>query len=453
MHSANLNLVLLALLLAPVTSVLGQHLKAVSGATIIDGTGRAPLRDAVVVIRGRRISAVGPRSSTKVPHGAKTIDARGKYLIPGLADMHNHLGDGTFSLSEGPPDFKKNLARMLGWGFTNLFHMGIPDLQIFADLKLAAAGDDSPFPHFRGVGVRFTAKGGHGAALGAYTPDSPQEARAQVRKLKNADVYGVKIVYDDLSYVTDEHRPMLPLEVVAAIIDEAHEQRLKAYVHAPILKHAKEVLRLGADGLVHAIISDPVDDELISLMRKNQAVYISTHAIFESVADLRGWAQRISAFNQRGWVSEKIIRVGMNPKSIEQWEARWNKLSIAKAKLPFLRQNLKKLQESGVVIVLGSDTPSGGAGTGVVLGLASQLELTLMVEAGLTTTEALQAATLNAARMLALERDLGTIEPGKIADLLILNADPLADIGNVRTITGIIKGGKLYNPTKLLNAL
>lgn len=434
------------------TSIKGQDLKVITGATIVDGTGGAPIKDAVIVIKASRISAVGSRSSTNVPRAAEIIDARGKYVIPGLADMHNHLGDGTFDLREAPPDFKKNLRRMLGWGFTSLFHMGIPDLQTFADLKLAAAADDSPYPRFHGVGVRFSAKGGHGASLGAYTPDSPAEARGQVRELKKANVYGVKIVYDDLSYVTDEPRPMLPLEVVAAIIDEAHKQDLKAYVHAPVLKHAKEVLELGADGLVHAIVSDPVDDELISLLKKNQAAYITTHAIFESVADLGAWARRVSAFNNRGLVPEEIIKVGMNPSAIEQWEARWKNLSIAKAKLPLLRQNLKRLHEAGVWIVLGSDTPSAGTGTGVLLGLASQLELTLMVEAGLTMTEALQTATLNSARMVGLEKDLGSIEAGKLADLLILDADPLKDSGNIRTIHRIIKGGKLYNPTDLLNA-
>jgi len=438
------------LLAAAMASGQAKNVKVITGVTLIDGTRRAPLKNAVILIEGARIKRVGPRSRTHLPRGAATIDARGKYVIPGLADMHNHLGDGTFSLSEGPSNFRKNLALMLGWGFTTVFDQGIPDLKSFADLKSLATADTALYPHFFGVGVRFAARGGHGASLGAYTPESPDEARRQVRELKAASVDAVKIVYDDLSYVTNQPRPMLKSEVVAAIIDEAHKQGLKAYVHAPVLKYAKEVLQAGADGLVHGIISEPVDDEFVSLMKKNHAVYITTHAIFESVADTGDWARREAAFDDRGIVSKEVFELGVNPTRVKEWEARWNNLSIAKANLPVLRANLKRLQDAGILVVLGSDTSSAGSGTGIVLGLASQLELTLLVEAGLTPLEALQAATINAAQMIGREKDLGTVEPGKLADLLILEANPLSDIGNVRRIYRVIKGGIEHDPVELL---
>jgi imidazolonepropionase-like amidohydrolase len=423
----------------------------ITGATLIDGTDRAPIRDAVIVIQGTRISQVGRREKTKIPSGAQLIDARGMYLVPGLADMHNHLGDGTFSLSEGPSDFKRNLARMLGWGFTSLFDQGIPALKPFAELKQLAADDAARYPHFYGVGVRFAAKGGHGSALGAYTPETSEEARGQVRELKAANVDAVKIVYDDLGYVMKQPRPMLKPEVVAAIIDEAHKQGLKAYVHAPVLKYAKEVLRDGADGLVHGVISDPVDDEFIALMKKNKAVYITTFGIFEAAANLGAWARREASFNDRGFVAKEIFEYGMNPATVNQWEVRLDNLSEAKTKMPLLRSNLKKLHDAGILIVLGSDTSSAGSGAGVVLGLASQLEMTLIVEAGLTPLESLQTATINAAVMVGRERDLGTLEPGKLADLLILEADPLTDIGNVRRINNVVKGGVVYDPSELRN--
>ncbi len=429
-----------------------QTTKAITGATLIDGTGRAPVTDAVIIIDGTRIRQVGRRDRTKIPNGAQLIDVRGMYVTPGLADMHNHLGDGTFSLSEGPSDFKKNLARMLGWGFTAVFDQGIPALKPFVDLKRLAADDSAPYPHFFGVGVRFAAKGGHGSALGAYTPETSDEARSQVRELKATNVDAVKIVYDDLGYVMKQPKPMLKPEVVAAIIDEAHKQGLKAYVHAPVLKYAKEVLRDGADGLVHGIISDPVDDEFISLMKKNGAVYITTHAIFEAAADLGGWARREASFDVRGLIPREVFEVGTNPATVRQWEARLDNLSEAKGKLPILRANLKKLHDAGVLTVLGSDTSSAGSGSGLVLGLASQLELTLLVEAGLTPREALQAATINAARMVGREREFGTVEQGKLANLLILEADPLADIGNVRRIYRVVKGGVVYDPAELLRA-
>lgn len=425
--------------------------KVITGATLIDGTGRTPIKDSAIVIQGTRISEVGERDKMKIPRGAQLIDARGMYLVPGLADMHNHLGDGTFNLNEEPSDFKSNLARMLGWGFTSIFDQGIPALKPFAELKQLASNDAAPYPHFYGVGVRFAAKGGHGSALGAYTPETPEEARGQVRELRAANVDAVKIVYDDLAYVMKEPRPMLKPGVVAAIIDEAHKQGLKAYVHAPVLKYAKEVLREGADGLVHGVISDPVDDEFISLMKRNRAVYITTFAIFEAAADLGAWARREAAFNDRGFVAKEVLELGMSPATVNQWEGRLDNLAEAKTKLPLLGSNLKKLHDAGVLIVLGSDTSSAGSGAGVVLGLASQLEMTLLVEAGLTPLESLQTATINAARMVGRERDLGTLERGKLADLLILEADPLADIGNVRRIHKVVKAGVVYDPAALRN--
>src|SRR5262249_24612243 len=153
-------------------------------------------------------------------------------------------------------------------------------------------------------------------------------------QLKAANVDAVKLVHDDLSYVTTQLRPMLKPDVVAAIIDEAHKQGLKAYVHAPILKHAKEGLRAGADGLVHGSIFDPVDDEFIALMKRNHAVYISTHSIFEAAADIAGWARREAAFDERGLVPKEVFTLGMNSEHVRQWEARLDRISYCKAKLP-----------------------------------------------------------------------------------------------------------------------
>jgi imidazolonepropionase-like amidohydrolase len=439
-------------LLAAQLAVGQANVTFVTGATVIDGTGRPPIRNAAIRIDGARITEVGPRSRIKIPPGSLTIDARGKFVIAGLADMHNHLGDGTFSFDESPPDLKKNLARMLAFGFTTVFHQGIPDLKSYVELKNLAVRDTAAFPHFYGVGVRFAASGGHGSSFGAYTPATPEDARRNVRELKAANVDAVKVVYDDLSYVTDQPRPTLKPEVVAAIIDEARQQGLKSYIHAPILKYAKEVLRAGADGLVHGVISEPVDDEFIALMKKNRAVYIATHAIFESVSDLGGWARREAAFDRRGLIPSAVIQHGMNPATIKQWEARWAKLTVAKAKLPLLRANTKRLQDAGVLVVLGSDTASAGSGTGVLLGLASQIELSLMVEAGLTPLQAIQSATINAAKMIGKESEMGTVEAGRLADLLILDADPLENIENVHLIYRVIKGGVEYDPAKLLTA-
>jgi imidazolonepropionase-like amidohydrolase len=417
--------------------------KVIEGATLIDGTGRAPLQNATIVIEGSRIRRIGTKDNLKIPKGAEVIDARGKFVIPGLSDMHNHLDSDSIGITQHTQDFKRSLQRMLGWGYTLIFDPASRDLSMLPELKRLSSPDTAPYPHYYGIGRTFGAKGGHGPQT-KYTPETPNEARTAVREVKRAGTDAIKIYYTDLIYVTTNVRPMLKPEVMAAIVDEAHKQGLKVYVHAPVLKYAKEVLRAGVDGLAHGILSDPVDDEFITLMKKNRAVYVATNAVFNSVADLTGWSRRAQAADDNGIIPEAIFKAGMSPELEKQWNSRWNNIAYTRERLPILQANLRKVYAAGIPVVLGSDS------SGAFVGLASQIELSLEAEAGLTPLQIIQTATLNAAKMVNREQDLGSVEEGKLADLLILNADPLADIANIRKIYRIVKGGVVYEQAQLL---
>lgn len=429
-------------LLIVAVSAQSQKIKVITGATIIDSTKPEPIKDAVIVIEGDRIKKIGARSGIEIPKGVQIIDASGKFIIPGLADMHNHLGNGSLSFER--QDLKKNLAQLLAWGITTVFDTAI-DMKSFAELKQASSADNAPYPRFFAVGRLFGAKGGWGSSQGGYTPETPDEARAAVRELRAADVAAIKLVYDDMSWLTKRTMPMLKPEVMSAIIDEAHKQGLKAYVHAPILKYAKEALKAGADGLVHGIISDPIDNEFISLMKKNRAVYISTLALYEASADIAGWSKREAAFDERGLIKKEVYDALTSTATAKRWEEIWNNATYVKERLPVLRANLKKLSDAGVLITTGTDTGVPG----VLLGVSSQLELALHTEAGLKPKEVIRAATMSAALMIGREKDLGSVEAGKFADLVVLDANPLADIRNIRRINKIIKGGEVYTSTEL----
>jgi len=407
-----------------------QGVKVITGVTVIDGTAREPIKDAVIVIDGSRIREVGPARTITLPSGATTIDAQGKFVIPGLADMHNHHLTG--GLNFGRQDLKRNLQRLLTSGVTTTFSMSA-DSASFADLKRAAAGDSAPYPRFYGVGPGF-------ATLGGYRPNTPAEARDLVRRLKSENVDAIKIAYDDMSWATTQAIPALNPNVMAAIISESHVVGLKAYVHAPILKYAKEALRAGADGLVHGIVSDPVDEEFIALMKKNGAVYISTLSLFEACADIRGWTRRLEAFDQKGTL-KAMWTEWANPASLRQFEAIYNNTSYVTKRMPIVRANLKQVSQAGIPIVAGTDTGFPG----VVLGVSSVMEIVLHVDAGLSPQAAIQAATISAAAMTGHEKELGTIEAGKLADLVVLDADPMADISNLRRIYRVIKGGVVYS--------
>jgi imidazolonepropionase-like amidohydrolase len=428
----------------PIVSAQPQNVVVISGATVIDSTGHDPIGDAVIVIEGNRIKQVGAKNRIKPSKNAQMIDARGKFVIPGLADMHQHLGNGYYLRGQGgPQDAQQNLAQMLAWGFTTIFSPGSSN---FTSLKALANKDDSPMPRFFGTGRVITVKDGHGSApvFHSYLPDTPGEARANVREMKMAGVDAIKFIYDDGARDGRKPVPMMKPEVMQAIIDEAHKLGLKAYAHATNLQQAKEVLRAGGDGLAHAVVSEPVDDEFIGLMKRNRAIYITTHSLFNGLADIAAWMQRLEALDERGVVPKEVYERFKNPEGVNSYYSIFGKFN--EARLQYLKTNLRKVFDAGILVVAGTDTGVPG----VLLGISSQMELVLLVEDGLKPAEALGTATLNAAKMLGREKYEGTVEEGKFADLLILDADPFADISNIRRIHRVIKAGVVYDPANLL---
>ena len=307
--------------ICPIVKAQAQNVVVISGATIISGTGRSLIKDAVIVIEGNRIKQVGAKSKIKMPKRAQVIDATGKYVIPGLADMHIHPGNG-FSLQiQGVaerPNFKNDCAQMLAWGFTTVFSTSGPGLGDFAELRDFANRDDSPMPRFFVVGLTFSTKGGHASRLAIFLPETPDEARIKVHELKAAGVDAIKLIYDDMASVRVPI-PMMKPEVMRAIIDEAHKQNLKAYVHALGLQHAKEALRAGVDGLVHAVVDEPVDDEFIALMKKNRAVYVTTHALYNAFVDIEAWMRKLENMDERGIVPKETYERFKSPDGVRAY--------------------------------------------------------------------------------------------------------------------------------------
>ena len=389
------------------------RVKAITGATLVDVASGRLVEDAVIVIDGPRISGVGRRGAVTVPPNATVMDGRGKFVMPGLADMHNHLQSGSMRRQQ---DLRSNLRRMLAVGITTVFDpsVGLRDLAV---LKAASSEDAAPFARFFSTGPAVTMKG--------------------------AGVDAIKVQRDDASWMTKQTFPVMKLDVLAALVKEAHQQGLKVYTHAPMLKHAKDALRVGVDGLMHGIIDEPVDQEFIDLMKRNRAVYVPTMALFNDVADVAAWARRQAPnWDQAALQPPRLYESFTSPAGVRQFESMMSNTAFTRAHLPIQKANVKKVFDSGVPIVLGTDSGFFG----VLLGVSTQIELELLVEAGLKPADALSAATINAARMIGLEKELGTIEAGKLADLVVLDADPLQDVRNVTRIYRTLKGGVVYEP-------
>lgn len=189
-------------------SLFAQDVKVITSATLIDGAGCAPVKDAVIVIEGARIKQIGAKSEIKVPKDAALIDGRGKFVIPGLADMHNHLRDGSLNLSSQINP--KTLKQLLAFGVTTVFNPQTGVRQ-FASLKNLSEPDSSPHPRVFATGPLVTAKGGSLSGGGPDTraPETPEAARAVIKELKAANVEAIKIAYDDVTWAMKKSAPRM----------------------------------------------------------------------------------------------------------------------------------------------------------------------------------------------------------------------------------------------------
>jgi imidazolonepropionase-like amidohydrolase len=407
-----------------------------------------------IVIRGARIVAIDRPNGAGVPRDAQVLDLRGKFAIPGLVDMHNHLGSG--ANIPGPPvegasaarSPQLELKRLLALGFTTVFATAYPPVGEFVELRKAANDDSTPMSRFFGAARGSTVAGGHSSQprFNAFMPTTTDQARADVREMKALGVDAIKLTYSDQAH-TGRALPVMRPELMQAIIDEAHSLGLKAYVHAPTLTHAKEVLRAGADGLAHSVADAPIDDEFIGLMRKNRATYTTTLALYTSFADVSAWMRRLEAIDHHHVVEPDVYERYKTPAGAKAYHAFFG--TFPPHSLQHARANARRVSESGIPVLAGTDTGV----TGVLLGVSSQMELMLLVEAGLMPADALRAATLNPARAMGRDKDAGTLEPGKLADLVILDADPLTDIRNIVKVSRVIKGGNVYEPAQLIDAV
>jgi imidazolonepropionase-like amidohydrolase len=405
------------------------------GGTLIDpGSGNVVPNGAVLIQNGR-ITAAGPLASVVAPPDARTMDVSRRFLIPGIIDVHIHIG------SDDP---RAGMAVFLPWGVTTVLNAGQWD-SIAPYKRIATSSDTVAVPRYFSVGSPFTAKGGWGDfGPATHVPASADAARAEVRAAQAAGADAIKVIYDDMSWATSRAMPTLRQDLLAVIVDEAHRHGMRVLVHAPLLYRAKEALRAGADALAHGIISGPVDEEFLTLMRRNRAYYTATFAQYEQ-GDRLAWVRRLRESDERHRVPTAIFDSLVAPQAITGFRARWDREDSVTVLLPIGRANLRRVAQAGIPIVIGTDAflPP------LVAGLSAQVELVIHQEAGMAPMAVLRAATANGAALLRRERELGGLRPGYLADLLVLGDNPLVTVANVRSIVWVVRGGRVYAPADL----
>lgn len=384
---------------------------------IFDGTKILP-HDTVVMQNGA-ITAIG--DATIIPPDADIIDGTGQTLLPGLIDAHTHIIFGTA------------LKQALIFGVTTELDM-FTDYHVIQSLKQQQHGDSgSSIADLRSAGILATAPGGHGTEYGLPIPTltKPEEAEAFVEaRLAEGSDY-IKIVYDDGStfgFTT----PTLDKATMAALVEAAHKHGKLAIVHIMSYAQAYDALEVGADALAHLFVDCSPDADFGRFVAEKQAFVIPTLTVLESVCGIPTGASLATDSHLQPYLSKEDK--AYLQRSFSGFAANASQHYTA------AEETVRQLKAAGVPILAGTDAPNPGT----LHGASIHRELELLVQAGLTPTEALAAATSVPAAIFGLA-DRGTLVPGLRADVLLVQGDPTQDITATRAITGIWKEGVHLN--------
>jgi imidazolonepropionase-like amidohydrolase len=406
--------------------------KAIIGAVLIDGTGGPPVSDSVVIVAGSRIRAVGNRTNMPIPAGLEKINGAGKFLLPGLIDLHVHLGTRSgpkYITAEYTHErLERNLNTYLYFGVTSVRSMGT-DRQAAFDVRKAERDGRLLTANLFTAGRGFTAPGGHPSQeVGdvVIQTNSPEEARRQVDTLASEQVDAIKIFVDDLGGTAPKIKP----SVIDAIVDEARKYNIPVTAHIYSLADTEHLVRAGAAGFLHMIQdTEDIDAAFISRLRDLRIVFAPTLVRQELDWLYTEHPKMLDDADVERSVAADVIAA-----------ARQTGQATPGARRDFERamHNTRKLAAGGVLIGVGSD---GGSNLDFP-GLMTHRELELLVEVGLSPMDVIVAATRTGAVALRKADEMGTIEPGRMADLMLVSANPLEDVGNLRKIDRVMIHGE-----------
>jgi imidazolonepropionase-like amidohydrolase len=409
------------------------------GARLIDGTGRPAIENSVLVIEGDHVVAAGKAGTVSIPEGADVKDVSGKTIMPALINLHGHLGLSTNGADSVAGHYTqenvlKQLNKYLSYGVATTTSLGQDDDEIYKirDAQHAGTlGGARLYTAGRGF-LEYTGRAN--PADHRYRPQTPEEARADVRELAAHHPDFMKMWVDDGL----GHGVKIKPEIYQAIIDEAHKQPIRVFAHEYYLSDAKALLAAGIDGFAHSIRDQPVDQDVMQTM-KARGVFLIPTLVRDEV--LFAYADSLK------WLDDPFFVAGFEPAAIamarspENVEKGRKDPDIAKyrAGLEMGKKNLKTLSDAGVKIAFGTDS---GIPTRFP-GYLEHRELQLMVEAGLTPMKAIVAATGTNAEILGGAKQFGTLQSGRRADFLVLDANPLDDIHNTEKLSAVWQSGKI----------
>ncbi len=437
---------MLAALAAAAAPAAAQAL-LIRDVTLLDGSGAAARPGVTVEVRDGKVfrihegapvaaeaAADGTAAGGTAAGRAVVIDGRGKYLIPGLIDTHVHLQGGRLPVAGGGFRIDRQLALRTLHGYLYSGVTSIIDQGNSADFIFGLRAEERAgtllAPRIFTTGANITVPGGYGDSPFSLKVANLEADRAMIAAhlARGPDIQ--KFLYDDLASVGSRRAPVMSSELFTGLVDMARAAGVPTTVHVVDENGANVALAAGIDGFSH-IVRSSESAQLVARIRERALPVSTTLTVLTHIARVaddpsfldgelfRATVEADQLALQKGPERERYIESGMSTRF--------------KLMLPGMFANARHLHEAGVPLALGTDRTWGAS---------VHMELALLHEAGIPLPDLLRIATLNGARYLRREREIGSIEPGKLADMLLLTANPLEDVAAYGAIDMVFKGGQ-----------
>jgi len=446
MYSLKIRLVLRSFALASalvfVPQVFADHL-LIENVTLIDGTGRPPIPGASVLVTDEWISLIS-REGIQPPDNTQRIDGSGKFLMPGMMDMHIHLQGSAEVTPEGllvtSNDRSKGVRALQSYlylGVTSIYDAGnVPDYIL--SLRDEERNGSLASPRIFAAGGIVTYPGSHGSNEFATLVDDWPEAVPILEKHMARAPDVLKLTFEERGWGARPMIPILPVDLMQHIIEFANDRGVRTTVHASSEYRARQAIFAGVDTLAHPVIQGPITDSFARLMGAKKIPMVTTLTIGENYSRLAEHPEYLDQPMYRETLTADEIEMLKTEKRKEYQERKWT--WWMKIMTTIAQENVRKIHEAGGILVAGTDQTTGPA---------LHRELELLADAGIPPLDILRIATLNGAIFLGREKDMGSIEEGKIADLVLLASDPSADIHHAADIVQVIKGGQIVDRSSL----
>lgn len=429
---------------------------AIVGATLIDGNGGPPLVDSTILVIDGRIDKVGKRRELRVPAGSTVVNVKGKFVVPGIVDAHTHVD----SLGVAPmTDEEKTMAReyypraFLFHGVTSVVNMSahVP-AEVLAMRDRANTDPTALLPRIYTGASHFTADKGRG---GRHNGGIKNAAEIQTR-LDDIGARGfdlVKIIDED-GLGDEVVFPKIDSAYLLKVVEVSTQKNLPVFIHATDADEYREAIAVGPRAIAHGLFTPiAADSDIIAGLKRKGMFVVPTAVLFESFYDFIDHPKRLDDPLLAASVPDFIMRSVRNPATEAEMNQRMNSVlkmdgaQWSRSAMPALLANMKIMAAAGVKMAIGTD--SGGGVMHAFQGYNTPREMEIFAECCMTPMQTIVAATKTGAEIIGKSDLFGTVEPGKSADLLILNADPLRDMHSIRDFDRLMLRGRIIERSAL----